>query len=142
MATLRWGFGATSSPRQTPLPGRGQAHPRKMGRLGVKRVFEQLGFSHEESHGAEDVIRGRSPTTIMVPFWQRGQRERSMPVRGNENTPFPSPWCQDCSDCYVSPRFPCFRLTTAVSRERSESAGARGSATVCASRGLLDSRLG
>jgi len=72
MATLRWGFGATSSPRQTPLPGRGQAHPRKMGRLGVKRVFEQLGFSHEESHGAEDVIRGSSPTTIMVPFWQRG----------------------------------------------------------------------
>jgi len=32
-----------------------------------------------------------------------------MPVRGKEKTPFPSRWCQDCSDCDSAEKpYECF----------------------------------
>ena len=45
-----------------------------------------MSLSHEESHGAEHDIRGSSATTIMVPSWQEGQRERSMPVSSSSRS--------------------------------------------------------
>ena len=72
MATLRWGFGATSSPRQTHLPGRGQAHPRKVGRLGVKRVFEQL--------SREDVEKDVGPKS---PLLELGQHRAAVTGEGD-----------------------------------------------------------
>jgi hypothetical protein len=58
----------------------GRTHPREEGKLRVKAAQEPLSFSHEESHWGEYGSAGNSATTIMVPFWQRGQRLRSMPV--------------------------------------------------------------
>ena len=72
IAAVRWGYRVTFSLRQT-LPGRD-------GMLRVKRAEERVSFFHEESHWGELDIRGRSPTTIMVPLWQHGQRLRSTPV--------------------------------------------------------------
>lgn len=45
-----------------------------------RRSIEWSGLFHEESHWGEHDPDGRSPTTIMVPLWQHGQRLRSMPV--------------------------------------------------------------
>ena len=80
MATGQWGLGATCSHRQTRLPRRGQAHPGREGMLSVKRAQEQLSFFHEESDKGELDRRRRSPTTIMVPLRQQGQRLRLAPV--------------------------------------------------------------
>ena len=95
MATAQCGLGASSSRRQPRLPGRlpvptrqtgGQAHPCEEGGLRVKGVYEGVNFAHEESHWGERDIRGRSPTTIIVPFWQRGQRLRSIPVSSRKRS--------------------------------------------------------
>ena len=60
--------------------GRHQTHPRQAGRSRVKGVEMRLSLVHEESQGFSLDKAGRSPTTIMVPAWQHGQRERSTRV--------------------------------------------------------------
>jgi len=78
ISAAQCGLGASSSPRQT--------HPREESGFRVKGVYEGVNFAHEESHGAEHDIRGSSPTTIMVPRLQEGQRERSMPVSSSRRS--------------------------------------------------------
>jgi hypothetical protein len=60
--------------------GQCQTHPRQVGRSRVKRDGTRLSLVHEESQRGTLDKAGRSPTTIMVPSWQHGQRERSTPV--------------------------------------------------------------
>ena len=72
IATLPGGFRVSFGQRQT--------HPRQAGRSRVTRAKMRLSLVHEESIRGEIVKADRSPTTIMVPSWQEGQRLRSMPV--------------------------------------------------------------
>lgn len=70
IARAQWGFSFTLEHSQTC--------PREAGRSRVKRDEVRLSFSHEESH--LEGLRDSSPTVIIVPCWQHGQRERSTPV--------------------------------------------------------------
>src|ERR1700693_1154991 len=72
IATLPCGFRVSSGQRWT--------QPRQAGGSRVKRDEMRLSFVHEESQRGKIEKGGRSPTTIMVPSWQHGQRERSTPV--------------------------------------------------------------
>jgi len=61
MVTVQRGFGASSSPRQTRLPGRGQAHPCEEGGLRVKGVYEGVsGMGSPISRQVKDQRGNRS----------------------------------------------------------------------------------
>jgi len=71
IATLPSGFRVSFDQRQT--------RPRQAARSRVKQDEMRLSLVHEESQRGRIKEGGRSPTTIMVPSWQQGQRERSIP---------------------------------------------------------------